>query len=196
MTTRDQLVALVESYAKRQDLTANIENEFLPIAEARIGRDVMSRENETLELFTGQATNLWAVPADYGRVRAIEVAQPRGPRTLKSVDLHTINHWDPTGSSPRVYTIRANTIEVRPFQGGDFTLYYWRRPVLATGPATDPVLDTWPQLYLYAVLMELHLWERDTERAQQAAAVYGDEVARINRDAGRAAGDKPAMRRA
>ena len=195
MTDRDGLVALVESYAKRTDLTTQIVEEFLPIAEARIGRDLQSRENETLQEFLAQATNDFAVPDDYGRVRAFEVAQSRGPITLKSVDLHTINHHDQSGQ-PRVYTIRGNTIEVRPFRESDFTMFHWRRPKLDAPDATDPVLDVWPQLYLYAVLLELHLWERDTIRAQQSDLVYADEVLKINRDAGRAAGDKPAMRRA
>ena len=74
-------------------------------------------------------------------------------------------------------------------------MFYYNRPLLATGSAQNAVLDRWSQVYLYGTLTELHIFERDDARATSAAGLFDQEIARINRDASRARGDKPAMRR-
>ena len=84
---RDDLVAQVESYAKRTDLTGDILSSFLPLAEARIGRDLKSAENETIVELPAVSDNPFDLPEDYGQIRALTVAQNRGPKTLVSVDL-------------------------------------------------------------------------------------------------------------
>ena len=192
---RDDLVAQVESYAKRTDLTGDILSSFLPLAEARIGRDLKSNENDTILELPG-AVSPFDLPDDYGQIRALQVAQDRGPRTLKSVDLHTINNFSRQGGAAQIYSIAGLQVTTRPATAGDFTLIYWNRPELLTGTAENAVLDRWPNVYLFSTLHELHIFERDPEQATLTLGVYDRDVARINRDAGRARGDKPAMRRA
>lgn len=191
---RDELIAQVEAYAKREDLTQEIIDFFLPAAESRIGRDLKSFENE-VELVIAVTTNPFPVPDDYGQVRAIEVEAERGPRTLVSVDLQTINRGDKKGQPPDVYTIAGGQVHLRPFdETADLTMFYWNRPTLPDPGSENDVLDRWPTVYLYGVLTELHIFERDDERAGGARELYQTEVVRINRDAGRASGAKPAMR--
>ena len=191
---RDELIAQVEAYAKRADLTQEIIDFFLPAAESRIGRDLKSFENE-VEAVIAVTTNPFAVPDDYGQVRAIEVEAERGPRTLVSVDLQTINRGDKKGQPPDVYAIAGGFVHLRPFdENADVTFFYWSRPALPDPGSENDVLTRWPQVYLYGTLAELHIFERDDERAGSAAGLYQVEVDRINRDAGRASGAKPAMR--
>ena len=193
---RDDLVDQVESYAKRTDLTGDILSSFLPLAEARIGRDLKSNENDTILELPG-AVSPFDLPDDYGQIRALQVAQDRGPFTLKSVDLHTINNFSQrSGGAAKIYVIAALQVTTRPTTAGDFTLFYWNRPTLPDGSSENAVLDRWPNVYLFATLHELHIFERDADQAGLTLAVYDRDVARINRDAGRARGDKPAMRRA
>lgn len=200
MTTRDDLVSTIESYSKRPDLTTEIETLFIPIAEARLGRDLKSAENETqLEVVVTVAAPI-PYPDDYGQIRAIDVAVTGGAFTLRAIDLHTINNFNTVdttdqGGGPRVYTAADSAFIIRPQQTGTFTLFYWSRPSLATGAAENAVLDRWLELYLYASLVELHRWELNPEAAAMALEIYQDEIGRINRDAARALGDKPAMRR-
>ena len=191
---RNELITMVESYAKRTDLTSEIETFFLPIAEARIGRDLKSAENE-VALPIAVAASPFDLPADYGQMRALDNDQVRGPVTMLSLDLHSFNHHKTIGT-PGVYTIKAKEVYIAPFTAGDFTMYYWARPALPTGASTNEVLERWPEVYLYAVLVELHIWERDQVQLGLALDVYNGEVQRINRDAERGLGDKPAMRRA
>ncbi len=193
---RDDLVTQIESYAKRGDLTADILSSFLPLAEARIGRDLKSNENDIVLELPG-AVSPFDLPDDYGQIRALQVAQDRGPRTLKSVDLHTINNFSQrSGGAAKLYVIAALKVITRPTTAGDFTLFYWNRPSLPTGASENDVLDRWPNVYLFATLHELHIFERDPEQAGLTLSVYDRDIVRINRDAGRARGDKPAMRRA
>ena len=191
---RDELIDLVERYAKRTDLTADILASFLPQAESRIGRDLKSNENDTVLELPG-AESPFDLPDDYGQIRALSVAQDRGPRTLKSVDLHTINNFAQQGGAPQIYVIAGRQVTTRPTTAGDFTLFYWNRPELPLGTSENLVLDRWPNVYLFATLHELHIFERDGEQAGLTLGVYDRDVQRINRDAGRARGDKPAMRR-
>lgn len=191
---RTDLVAQVEAYAKRSDLTDEILEFFLPAAESRIGRDLKAFENET-EIAIAVTTNPFPVPDDYGQVRALEVEAERGPRTLVSVDLQTINRGDKKGSPPDVYAIAGGQVHMRPFdETADVTMFYWNRPTLPDEGSENDVLTRWPTVYLYGVLVELHIFERDDERAAGARELYETEVTRINRDAGRASGAKPAMR--
>ena len=193
---RDELIDQVEAYAKRTDLTQQIIDFFLPTAESRLGRDLKSAENEA-EIDIVVTTNPFPVPDDYGQVRAIERPGNRGPITLVSVDLHSINQQRRRGTGIEVYTIAGKNIHVPDEQTlSDVTMFYWSRPSLPSANSENDVLDRWPQLYLYAVLVELHIFERDDQRAGGARDLYRDEYLLINRDAGRARGDKPAMRRA
>ena len=191
---RNELVTMVDSYAKRTDLSQQIADYFLPIAEARIGRDLKSAENE-IALPIVVAASPFALPVDYGQMRALDNDQVRGPVTMLSVDLHTFNKHKTTGT-PGVYTIAAKEVFIAPFTAGDFTMYYWAQPSLPTGTSENAVLDRWPEVYLYAVLVELHIWERDQVQLRLALEVFNGEVERVNRDASRGLGDKPAMRRA
>ena len=193
---REGFVDQVEQYAKRTDLTQQIVDFFIPTAESRIGRDLKSAENER-ELDIVVTSNPFPVPDDYGQVRAIEIPAERGPRTLVSVDLHSINNHRGKGAPVEVYAISGKNVHIPDGQElTDATMFYWSRPLLADDQAENEVLDRWPQLYLYATLVELHIFERDDNRAASARDLYSDEFRRINRDAGRARGDKPAMRRA
>ncbi len=194
---RDALVDQVESYAKRTDLTADILSSFLPLAEARIGRDLKSAENETILELPAVSDNPFDLPDDYGQIRALTVAQNRGPKTLVSVDLHTINNFAQRGGgAPQIYVIAGRTVETRPVPSeSDFKLFYWARPSLPEGTSENDVLDRWPGVYLFSVLAELHRFERDAERTAFAAGEYDIDVAKINKEAGRARGEKPAMRR-
>ena len=197
---RNDLVATIKSYSKRDDLTAEIETFFIPFAEARIGRDLKSAENEKqLEIIISTSVPI-DYPDDYGQIRALDVARTGGRFTLRAVDLHTINNHQRNDNlenqrGPQVYTAADSQFIIRPSQNGTFTLFYWFRPRLEYGAAENAVLDRWPELYLYASLVELHRWEVNPPAADQATQVYQESIQRINRDASRALGDKPAMRR-
>lgn len=196
--TRDELVAMVASYAKRGDLDVQITSMFIPLAESEIGTDLKSAENEaSTELEV--TDNQFALPPDYGSIRAVQNKQSGGTRTLTSLDLHSINNWPETGGSPARYLIQSGLVTVRPFVAGTYPVFYYSRPQLTSGDDSNAVLDRFPQLYLYATLTQLRLWQVAAGDPAVIAAtepLYNQTVTKINKDADRARGEKPAMRRA
>ena len=118
-------------------------------------------------------------------------------QALKSVDLHTINNFrQQANGAAQIYVIAGLQVTTRPTTAGDFTLFYWNQPRLPDGSSENLVLDRWPNIYLFGTLAELHIFERDANQSAITRGLFDREVARINKDAGRARGDKPAMRRA
>jgi len=193
--TRDELEALAISYSHKPELTSDLFDDFFALAGSRIGRDLKSTENETALLAETYATNLNAVPSDYGSMRALEYAKSSGPVNLASRDLASINDFRASGGDPRVYLVRARIIDIRPFVAGDYNLYYYHRPVLAAGDSSNAVSITWPNVYLSALLVEIQLWAQDQRNLEVARGNYKSEIAETNREASRSQGDKPAMRK-
>ena len=92
-------------------------------------------------------------------------------------------------------SIKAGSIDIRPFQQRDYDAYYWSIPYLSTDSSTSPVLDAHPYLFLNAALIEAHTWSQDAALREQALTTFISEVEDINRQAAKArAGDAPAMR--
>lgn len=195
---RAQLIAAVNSYAKRNgEIDQEINDFLLPFAEARIGRDLETAENEKTVSWP-LAASPDALPDDYGKIKAIWYPNDRGPTTLVSVDLHTLNQWSEAGGgTPYVYAIAGAQIYVRPFLAADYELFYYARPeALVLDGDTNAVLNRYPNIYTYAVLTEIYIWERDQAQLANALEAYTSDVNRANRDASRGRGEKPAMRRA
>jgi len=192
---KQELVDLVVLFSHRPDLAADILETFIPLAEVRIGRELKSSENEAAIVLQPTENN-FDVPADFSTIRSLQVAASGGPHTLTSLDLHTINQWAQTGGTPQRYVIATRKIQVRPFLAADFTLFYYQRPALPTDTSENAVLDAWPNLYLYATLIELNVFSQDDEQLKVNVQAFGVEVGQINKSADRGRGDKPAMRRA
>ncbi len=132
---RDGLVEMVESFTKRADLTTEIETYFIPLCEARIGRDLKSDENLAVDdsSYAGASSSPLALPDDFGAIFALEYQAGGGPVTLTSMNRHAINKWKQSGGTPARYSIGGNGIEVRPFASGDYVLSYYSRPSLTDG---------------------------------------------------------------
>jgi len=190
-----ELSELVVLFSHRPDLSDDILATFIPLAEVRIGRELKSSENE-VSLLMQPTDNDFDVPADFSTIRGIQFHGNEGPHTLTSLDLHTINQWRQTGGTPQRYLITARKIQVRPFVAGDFDLFYYQKPALPLDTSENAVLDAWPNLYLYASLIELNVFAQDDEQLTVNIGAFDIEVKQINKSADRGRGDKPAMRRA
>lgn len=183
----DELTELVADYAHRPELLERVQNVFVPFASIRIGRDLKARANETSADLSGAAGNPIELPENFGSIRSVWYNGNRGPHSLVSRDDNTINSYPIQGGSrPRAYMIRNKELHVRPFVAGSFSINYFRIPELTASAPVNDVLEQFPMLYLYAALVELHVWTLDAEQRSIALATYGDEVKLINRNEGRA----------
>ena len=94
---KQDLADLVVKFSHRPDLAQDILDTFIPLAEVRIGRELKSSENEVALLMQPLANN-FDVPADFSSIRGLQYAQAGGPKTLTSLDLHSINQVSETGA--------------------------------------------------------------------------------------------------
>jgi hypothetical protein len=187
--TFDDMVALVLDYAHRPNLENQVRDFFIPLASRRIGRDLRSRHNLTnIGLPTAQPIVL---PADFAAVRSIWWQQGQNTIALGARDDRTFTLLPVSGGQPCTYLIRGGELAIRPFVSGQVLLSYWTIPELDSIVTTNEVLLAYPQLYLYAALVELQVWAQDATQRDQAVATYTGELRTINRAESRSSADAP-----
>ena len=180
-------------YAHAPHLAQRTGDIFIELANLRIGRDLKSLANEKTQPFTDQAPPL-VLDLDFGQVRNVTHIGARGPRVLESRSDNSIWPLQQAGGddTPIFYSIRTGSVVVAPSQKGDYEVNYYAVPRVDATQTTDPALDAWPMLFLYAALIELHVWTRDARARQEAMEFYTSEIKQINKMEARARADNPA----
>ncbi len=189
----DELAALIVDYGHAPSLLERCQDVFIPFASIRLGRDLRSSANEAVVVLDGEASgDPIPVPADFGSIRSITPQQGSQPRALRAKDEVTINLVPTTGDRALAYNIRNRAITVRPFRAINYTFSYHTVPILNATETVNEVLTSYPMLYLYAGLLELHVFRQDEKQRAIALATYLDEVQLVNRQQSRARANAPA----
>jgi len=167
------LQASVADFLNRSDLTSVIPD-FVTLTEADLNRSLRVREMSvrTRAPISEQYVKL---PVDFLGMRNIElVTSPVTPleyRNLQNLDLYRAA--DATGK-PVYYSITQNNIEFAPVPDAEYTLeivYYQKIPALVDN-ATNWLLDTHPDAYLYGSLMQSAPYLQADERIGIWAGKY------------------------
>ena len=196
MTDKSDLVTLVESYMHRSDATMdNNIGAWIDFATSRIGRDLRSQANEVALDLTPLA-NPVVLPANYREMKVIQYpGDGNADIPLRSVPPSTIARITNTGSSPAVYSVNAFELIIKPFQDKTFSTVYWAEPdALVADTDENDVLNAYPYIYLYAVLVEGNAWVQDFAARSNWLATFAGEVALTNDQSQQAdVGNTPAM---
>lgn len=167
------LQASVADFLNRADLT-NVIPDFITLTEADMNRSLRVREMSvrTRAPISEQYVKL---PVDFLGMRNIElVTNPVTPleyRNMQNLDLYRAS--DATGK-PVYYSITQNNIEFAPVPDAEYTLeivYYQKIPALVDN-ATNWLLDTHPDVYLYGSLMQSAPYLQADERIGIWAGKY------------------------
>ena len=167
------LQASVADFLNRADLT-NVIPDFITLTEADLNRSLRVREMSvrTRAPISEQYVKL---PVDFLGMRNIElVTNPVTPleyRNMQNLDLYRAS--DATGK-PVYYSITQNNIEFAPVPDAEYTLeivYYQKIPALVDN-ATNWLLDTHPDAYLYGTLMQSAPYLQADERIGIWAGKY------------------------
>ena len=167
------LQASVADFLNRADLT-NVIPDFITLTEADLNRSLRVREMSvrTRAPISEQYVKL---PVDFLGMRNIElVTNPVTPleyRNMQNLDLYRAS--DATGK-PVYYSITQNNIEFAPVPDAEYTLeivYYQKIPALVDN-ATNWLLDTHPDVYLYGSLMQSAPYLQADERIGIWAGKY------------------------
>ena len=170
ITSYADLQTSIANFLARDDLTAQIPD-FIQLAEARINRELETREQEKRVQSTLVAGDEYiALPIDLREVR--EVKLNTSPLTVLSYASPTSldTQYSSNGQGkPLGYSIIGKEMKIRPIPDSAYTMeIVYVGDVDALSAVSTPTLFTRsPDLYLYGSLTEAYVYLLDEQRAAQ-----------------------------
>jgi hypothetical protein len=171
-----ELRSAVGDYTTRSDLPLNT---LIALAEAKFASAVKHRLAEKhTEIAVAAGTASFALPADFQEGRSLKVNHK--PLTLTSID--SLND-EPSDTDQ--YAIVGNTVRLQSHPAADIVVgltYYARVPALTETAQSNWLLSTFPDVYLYGVLLEYAIWAQDADKQTQYGTLLAAALGNLNRD--------------
>lgn len=197
-----QLKTAVRRYTKRVDLEDLIPD-WIEFATSRIAEQCRLPEMEFRATATANLTYL-PLPEDFIEMRHIQVPTDGGRRPIEYRTAEQIDNSDrfsnPSGGI-KWYTILDTQLELRPAPDPDSTteieMFYFAIPgKLVSETDTNKVLTKYPQLYIYAVMIEAGAFLEHTSDAERYDLMFTDmrDYLNVRASAGRFSGNSLQMR--
>ena len=184
-----ELKTAVANFLARDDLTDQIPN-FIQLAEARLSRELETREQEKRSTATLTSGDEYiALPSDFREVRQVKL----NTDPIKVLEYHSPVSLDMSyGSSgagkPAGYSVVGQEIKVRPIPDSAYTMEIVY--IGSLGSISDSVTPTLflrsPDLYLYGALAEAYAYLLDEQRAAQYDQKFSRGIEEVRRDEQRA----------
>lgn len=185
ITSYAELQTSAASFAHRSDLTS-IMPDLIRLAEDVIYGDLDSRQQDTNSTLTCVAnTETVALPSDFMSFRSLSVSSTSRHETVEYVSPTQYSQefqYDYTGS-PRVYTVVGSNIYLQPIPDSAYTLkavYEAKLTNLSASNTTNWLLTSYPSAYLYATLMQVAIYTKDTAAFSEWSKLYGKVIEGIN----------------
>lgn len=188
ITDYGTLKTKVEDYTHRSDLTDEIPS-FIQLAESRINSDLEDFAMESRASYTIlSGSRFVTLPSDMRKLMNVQVAVSGGIRPLLPLSLIQMDALHPNliSGTPDHYNIIGDQMEIRDIVGEDTDMeiyYQYRLAGFSDDTDTNDILDKYPNIYLYAALMEWLLFVQGDERMKIFTDAYTAEVIRINDEA-------------
>jgi hypothetical protein len=175
LTTYTELKASVADWINRDDLTAVIPD-FISLAEAQIERTLRTRQM-IVRATASMDTEYSAVPADFLECRTIKLnTNPVQPLQFETVDsLDTLKTQYTAPGRPQYFGIVGGQIRVVPAPDTTYTaelIYFAKLTKLSSTNATNWLLTSSPDVYLYGALLQGAPYLQNDERIQTWATLY------------------------
>lgn len=163
LTTYTELKTSAADFLNRADLTAVIPD-FITLAEAQINRQLMAR-GPVRSMMASAAITISAefvnVPTDFLGVRAIYPGTTSGVPPLRFVEPEKIVELKVDQSSqsgdPSLFSIVGAQYQFWPYSSGTYTgtqIYWQSLPALSASQASNWLLASHPDAYLYGSLLQ------------------------------------------
>lgn len=180
IATFTDLITEVEAYLSRTDYTARIPT-FIQMTESRLNRllDDPNMEVRATATGTGQYTTL---PDDFKRMIGVSTGNNYDLEQVSESQITSLNQT--LTGDPRKYAIVGGAITFAPINSAaNVSMLYVRRiPALTTVTPTNWLLTLAPDLYLYGVLLQAHLFGWFDERLPIFKAAYDEAIAELRSD--------------
>lgn len=184
LATFSDLQTAIANWTHRSDLTS-ITSDLITLAEARINGDLDARfQDSTATLSTVAGTETVALPTDVINIRSVfvDTAQQVTLKYVTPDQFRTLYPYDTSGV-PNVYTVIGSSLYLAPVPDGVYSLpitYKARVPAISVGSPTNWLLTTYPNVYLYAALLECAPYIKDDARLQTWKAAYDLAIESVN----------------
>lgn len=164
-------------YSGRDDI-AHLFPRFVGLAEAKFNRVLRLAEMETsgtIVLTNGNGP----LPADFLEARLVTGPDGYGLNAWSLTELD--RRYQNYGGIPAGYAVVGNVIRVRPTTSGSLTLdYYATIPPLTVANPTNWLLQKAPDAYLYGLVEEIAIWERDAGKVANAQGLKVQALKGLN----------------
>ncbi len=188
-----ELQAAWRQWSHREDLDDSLLDTIQELVTARLGRDLRTLENEVRQTIT--------VPSDGYNLgsKFMEMRSVKGSQAGREFELtyetpaqffRTAGLGEATSWTIENGLLKLNT------GGGEITIDFYVQPnQLAQPDDENALLTAWPNVYIYAGLVEIFRFLQDAESAGLYGGFYQDELKQTNRQAQDArVGNAAAMR--
>ena len=156
LTTYTELKASLANWLNRSDLTTEIADDFIKLAEADLNsklrvRAMIAQVNITVDAETA------ALPTDFLQIRNFYIlsGQTKTPLVYTTpASMDTTSGTSTTGL-PTTFTILGDTLRFSPKPDATYTAvmnYFKKFPALSSSVATNYILENHPAIYLYGSL--------------------------------------------
>ena len=176
LTTYTELKASIADWLNRTDLTAEIPD-FISLAEAQIERQLRTRQMLSRTTLTIDS-EFESTPADLLEVRALKLTgtNPITPLTFMTMDsLDEQSTIDLGSGKPKFFTVVGSEFRFVPTPDASYAaeiVYFARLNKLSVSVATNFLLTSSPDIYLYGSLLQAAPYLQDDARIQVWAALY------------------------
>ena len=176
LTTYTELKTSIGDWLNRSDLTAAIPD-FISLAEAQIERTLRTRQmivraNASFDAQYG------AVPADFLETKSLKLTStnPETPLSFLSIDALDAEMTKHTASGrPKFFGIVGGQFRLVPTPDANYTTeltYYAKLTKLSSSVASNFLLASSPDIYLYGALLQAAPYLQDDARIQTWATLY------------------------
>lgn len=181
LTTYTELKAAIATQLSRSDLTSYIVD-AITLVEAKVNR-VLQDPNQHLKTTVSTSSEYNNLPTANMLITRLQL----NTSTPHPLDLYSPGYaaylTDTTGE-PYYYTLENNQIRLIPAPDTTYTVeigYFRTVPVLSGSNATNWLLTSHPDIYLYGACFECCVMLRDVEGAQGYKMIYDNAVNDLER---------------
>ena len=176
LTTYTELKASIADWLNRTDLTTQIPD-FISLAEAQIERQLRTRQMLTRTTVTIDA-QFESTPSDFLEVRTLKLTgtNPITPLTFMTMDsLDEQSTIDIGSGKPKYFTVVGTEFRFVPTPDAAYAaeiVYFAKLNKLSTSVATNFLLTSSPDIYLYGSLLQAAPYLLDDARIPVWSALY------------------------
>jgi hypothetical protein len=176
LTTYTELKASIADWLNRTDLTTTIPD-FISLAEAQIERTLRTRQM-IVRANASFDSEYGAVPDDFLETKSLKLTStnPLTPLAFLSIDDMDAarSHYTASGR-PRFFSVVGGQFRISPTPDAAYTtelIYFAKLAKLSSTVASNWLLTSSPDIYLYGSLLQAAPYLQDDARIQVWATLY------------------------